>query len=90
MTGEPEFIPTMSATGNTYGPSQATAPFLTEAELAEIAVLLLVPETDTSPSGWPASVGVGTDDRVTWSVLPCQPLEKKPPHAVVATPFVFG
>jgi hypothetical protein len=84
-----EYIPTMAATGNTYGPSQATAPFLTKAELAEIAVLLLVPETETSPGGWPASVGVGPDDRVTWSVLPCQPLEKKPPHAVVATPFNF-
>jgi hypothetical protein len=84
-----EYIPTMAATGNTYGLSQATTPFLTKAELAEIAVLLLVPETETSPSGWPASVGVGPDDRVTWSVLPCQPLEKKPPHVVIATPFAI-
>ena len=82
-----QYIPTMSATEDYYGPSKAAQPFLTQSELDEIAVILATPEAE---SELPENIVAGNIDRLTWAARPCQPLGKKPPHVIVATPFGFG
>ena len=78
-----QYIPTISATENEYGPLRGSKPFISQTEQDEIAVLSLVPETeDQLPE-----TEVGETDRLTWSALPCQPLDDEPPHVVLATLF---
>ena len=78
-----QYVPSMSATGNEYGPLKGSKPFISASEWAEIQAALAVPETeDQLPE-----IEVGETDRITWSVLPCQPPVIVDPHAVVATPF---
>jgi hypothetical protein len=94
-TNSCKYQPSMSATENTYGPAEAATPSLTMAELAELALLLAVPETAISPGGWTESVSEGDADRVVWSDLPCTKVdlateEPEGVHTVVATPFGFA
>jgi hypothetical protein len=85
-----QYVPSMSASDNVYGAQQVSTPFVSGSELIAIEAALLLPEAGSSPDGWTDSLAVGPTDHVTWSILPCQPIEKKPPHSVVATPFDFG
>ena len=78
-----QYIPSMSATGNEYGPLKGSKPFISESEAEAILAALAIPETeDQLPE-----TEVGETDRITWSVLPCQPPIIDKPHLVVATPF---
>ena len=78
-----QYIPSMSATGNEYGPLKGSKPFISESEAGEILAALAIPETeDQLPE-----TELGETDRITWSVLGCQPLDNDHPHLVVATPY---
>ena len=78
-----QYIPSMSATGNEYGPLKGSKPFISKSESEEILAALAIPETeDQLPE-----TEVGETDRITWSVLGCQPLDDDHPHVVLATPF---
>ncbi len=78
-----QYIPSMSATGNEYGPLKGSKPFISKSESEEILAALAVPETeDQLPE-----TEVGETDRITWSALGCQPLDEDHPHVVLATPF---
>jgi hypothetical protein len=78
-----QYIPSMSATSNEYGPLKGSRPFISESESEEILAALAIPETENQMP----ETEVGETDRITWSVLGCQPLGDDHPHLVVATPF---
>ena len=85
-----QYVPSMSATDNVYGPHKASGPFVTASEASAILAALLVPETEESPGGWVGDLEAGETDRITWALLGCQPVDEDHPHAVVATPFDIG
>ena len=90
------YVPQLSATGDTFGPKRRDEPFISASEKVEIEDWQLVPETAEWPEGWSRLVEVGENDRIEWSVLPCQPVDVEtglpsgPPHVVVGIPFDIG
>ena len=90
------YVPVISATHNTFGPKNGDEPFISASEKADIENWQLVPETAEWPEEWTQLVEVGENDRIEWSVLPCQPVDVEtglpsgPPHVVVGIPFDIG
>ena len=85
-----QYVPTMSATGNYFGPSKVTTPLLAQAEYDTIQLVLATPGTKTWPDGWTDDLAVGTTDSVSWATLPCQLADQTTPVFDVATPFQFS
>jgi hypothetical protein len=83
-----QYIPSMSATGNTYGASQASGPFVSSSDSSAIQSALLAGASQ-SPDKWTSSTAAGTTDFITWTTLPCVDKTKKV-TPVVATPFNIG
>jgi hypothetical protein len=90
------YVPGISATGNTFGPKSRDEPFISASEKGDIENWQLVPETAEWPEEWTRLVEAGENDRIEWSVLPCQPVDVEtglpsgPPHIVVGIPFELG
>ncbi len=90
------YVPVMYATGNIFGPKGRDEPFISASEKGDIENWQLVPETAEWPEEWTRLVEVGENDRIEWSVLPCQPVDVEtglpsgPPHVVIGIPFELG
>jgi hypothetical protein len=90
------YVPGISATGNTFGPKSRDEPFISASEKGDIENWQLVPETAEWSEEWTRLVEAGENDRIEWSVLPCQSVDVEtglpsgPPHIVVGIPFELG
>ena len=72
---ECSYIPTMTATGNEFGPSLSPDPLVSQSDYdtiigGTIAGYAGLP-VETYPDGWTDDLAVGTSDLVSWSVQGC-------------------
>lgn len=70
------------ASGNTFGDSKSTNPFVTASDYSSIQSALSQGAT-TTPSGWTNHVSTGTTDLLQWSTFTCA----SAPNPILATPW---
>ena len=90
-----QYIPTMSATNNMYGPSRISTPFLSPSANTELTVALIASGGEEWPDGWNGDIKVGqtdatTTDTITWTELPCTDGTLEGTTVEPATPFAIG
>jgi hypothetical protein len=90
-----QYLPSMSATSNTYGPEQVSTPFISPSENDELTAALVASLGDESPDGWTDDIAVGTSDAtttdtITWAEQPCTDGTLEGTTVEPATPFDVG
>jgi hypothetical protein len=85
-----QYIPSMSATGNEYGPNRVSTPFLSQSSHEDLEAALLASLGNESPDGWTHHIAVGTTDTITWLDLPCTDGTLEGTELEPATPFAIG
>jgi hypothetical protein len=89
------YVPTMMATGNTFGPSHLAGPLVSAADYAAItsgsAASSFNLPIQTYPSDWTSSLAVGTTDTTAWSVQPCiNVVAPSKSYVAIAVPLNFS
>ena len=90
-----QYIPSMSATGNTYGIAQSSKPYLSPSDYDELTAALVASLGEESPDGWTGDITKGTSDAtttdtITWADLPCTDGTIEGTELEPATPFAIG
>ena len=90
-----QYIPTMSATENTYGPQKRAEPFVSPSDYTLLTAALVLSLGDESPDDWSEKIEVGasdatTTDTIAWSDLPCTDGTLEGTTVEPATPFSIG